>query len=340
MLLYTISGSPLHPTRRFAPRSPPNKFAELVGLKALYDNFADTFAKPHIDVLLPDWPMPNVPPNVPCPHTLVLDLEETLVNASWDKKYGWRYAKRPGVDKFLSTMANYYEIVLMSPSLAQNAEPVVASLDKERTIMHHIFREGLHYIDGVHVKDISKLNRPLNRIIVLDDQYEAVKLHPENLIKVKPYTDKHDRQDKTLENLIPILVEIAKSNTKDVPKVLSQFRGMDADQISEAYNERIMRMRSDAVVRGSRGLGAYANRSLPAPEMAPRMESEASKKGLTSKDLMGDVSGADKIESRKGGAVGWFEQRQRDKEELQQVKMQKWQQIMMEREKKRQDNNA
>ncbi|GMH62555.1 hypothetical protein TrRE_jg10075 [Triparma retinervis] len=190
--------------------SPPMKAAELLGIKYLYDSFAETFNKPHVDNLLPDWPMPNVPANIPCPHTLVLDLEETLVNASWDKRYGWRYAKRPGVDKFLSTLANYYEIVLMSPSLPQNAEPVIAALDKERYIMHHVFREGLHYIDGVHVKDLSKLNRPVNRIVVIDDDRDAVKLHPDNLIKVKPYTDKHDREDKTLLNLIPILVEVSR----------------------------------------------------------------------------------------------------------------------------------
>jgi hypothetical protein len=80
--------------------SPPMKAAEFLGIKSLYDRLAETFNKPHVDNLLPDWPMPNVPANIPCPHTLVLDLEETLVNASWDKRYGWRYAKvRTGVNR-------------------------------------------------------------------------------------------------------------------------------------------------------------------------------------------------------------------------------------------------
>lgn len=96
--------------------------------------------------------MPNVPQDLPCPHTLVIDLENTLVHSTWDRKYGWRHAKRPGVDKFLQTLAQYYEIVLMSPSLAGVAEPVVMSLDPQQCIMHHLFRESLHFKDGVHMK--------------------------------------------------------------------------------------------------------------------------------------------------------------------------------------------
>lgn len=281
--------------------------------------------------------------------------------------------QRPGVDKFLSTLANYYEIVLMSPSLPQNAEPVIAALDKERYIMHHVFREGLHYIDGVHVKDLSKLNRPVNRIVVIDDDRDAVKLHPDNLIKVKPYTDKHDREDNTLLNLIPILVEvsergglgrahfpprrivlnsnphhlpplspslcppqIAKSNTKDIPATLYQFRGMDADQIASEYNRRVQGVRDQAAQASSSGLGSFA-RTLPPPDLAPQTVSVAKKSGLTSKDLMGDVSGADKVGGggKKGGVTDWWEQRNKDKAELQIIKQQKWQEVMIKREEKK-----
>lgn len=63
----------------------------------LYDTVATPFINPSRDKLLPDWhSIPNIPPDAPCPLTLVLDLEDTLVHATWDPKYGWRYAKRPG----------------------------------------------------------------------------------------------------------------------------------------------------------------------------------------------------------------------------------------------------
>jgi len=78
--------------------------------------------------------MPNVPHDIPVPHTLVLDLEATLVSSTWDRKYGWRHAKRPGVDRFLMELAQYYEIILYSPSIEGIAGPVV--LDCRGT--HHM----------------------------------------------------------------------------------------------------------------------------------------------------------------------------------------------------------
>ena len=72
----------------------PSKLASTIGLTSIWNYFAEGFNKPHRDILLPNWPMPNVPQDLPCPHTLVLDLEGTLVNSSWTKRYGWRHAKR------------------------------------------------------------------------------------------------------------------------------------------------------------------------------------------------------------------------------------------------------
>ena len=75
--------------------SPPYKLIKAVGLVDAWNtHIAENWNKPVRDKLLPDWPMPNVPQDLPCPHTLVLDLENTLVSATWDNKYGWRYAKR------------------------------------------------------------------------------------------------------------------------------------------------------------------------------------------------------------------------------------------------------
>ena len=111
--------------------------------------------------------MPNVPHDIPIPPTLVLDLENTLVSSTWDRKYGWRHAKRPGVDKFLLDMAQYYEIVLYSASIDAVAEPVVNSLDKQGCIMHRLYRDATYYTNGVHVKDLKRLNRNVKQMVVL-----------------------------------------------------------------------------------------------------------------------------------------------------------------------------
>ena len=68
---------------------------------------------------------------------------------------------------------------------------------------------------------------------MLDDDPEALRFQPENLIRVKPY-DNANVEDNTLERITPLLVEISREGYDDIPGVLSQFRGMDADQIDRA----------------------------------------------------------------------------------------------------------
>lgn len=64
----------------------PSQISRTVGLTDLWNKLAEPWTAPHRDELLPSWPMPNVPQDLPCPHTLVVDLEGTLVNSSWDRK--------------------------------------------------------------------------------------------------------------------------------------------------------------------------------------------------------------------------------------------------------------
>ncbi|GMI24400.1 hypothetical protein TeGR_g3134, partial [Tetraparma gracilis] len=57
---------------------------------------------------------------------------------------------------------------------------------------------------------------------------------PENHISIKPYTDPKDRQDRSLERLLPILIEIARHNY-NVPALLGQFEGMSGEEIADEY---------------------------------------------------------------------------------------------------------
>jgi hypothetical protein len=202
--------------------------------------------------------------------------------------------------------------------------------------MHRLYRESTRFIDGVHVKDISKLNRNIDRIIVIDDDALSVSLQPDNLIRVKPYENPNDRQDRALENLTPLLIEIAKENYKDIPKILRQFKGLDADEIAVEYRKRIDGMRQDRAQQMTRGLGRFAGRPapLPPPESSPAAPSAAAGgKGLTAKDLVGEVPPTE-AEST-GGVAGWYNARMKDKEEEQKVKMEKWQEVMLKKQQQR-----
>jgi hypothetical protein len=75
--------------------------------------------------LLPD-PM-DLPPGV-VQRTLVLSLEDTLIHTEWDRKFGHRTRKRPGLDAFLAHMSQYYEIVIFTSALSSYAEPITRQM--------------------------------------------------------------------------------------------------------------------------------------------------------------------------------------------------------------------
>lgn len=288
--------------------------------------------------------MPNVPHDIPVPHTLVLDLENTLVSSSWDRKRGWRHAKRPGVDKFLLDMAQYYEIVLYSPSIDGIADPVVAELDKQGCIMHRIYRDGTYYHNGVHVKDLSRLNRNINRMIVIDDDMAEVQFNPENVVRVKPYTDPTDRTDNTLARITPFLIEIARENHSDIPVLLSQYAGMDADEIADEQERRIQYYRDMREKEMSRGLGGLAKMSRKSvvmePEMAPQNPSFNPSGGgapqqLSARDIVGAAPSS--ASSQKSGLIGFLNRREEEKIEAQQRKFEKWNEVMLRKQKEREE---
>lgn len=58
-----------------------------------------------------------------------------------------------------------------------------------------------------HLKDLSKLNRNLKDVILLDDTAQCMKLQPENGLVIKSFFS--DLKDKELIRLIPVLTFLA-----------------------------------------------------------------------------------------------------------------------------------
>ena len=316
--------------------SPPSRLSRTIGLTSVLEEYA----KPARTKLLPDWNMiPNIPPDFPAPPCLVIDLESTLVCSTWDRKYGWRHAKRPGVDKFLALMAQYYEVVIWTPSPDGLAGPVVDILDSKGYAMHRLYRDSTNYHNGVHMKDLSWLNRPLRRIIALDDDPEALKFQPENLIRMKPYDDPNSDDD-TLERITPLLVEISREGYDDIPGVLSQFRGMDADEIASEHERRVNELRARRESVSRRGLGSFAlssssssgrGNNMPPPELPPNLEGSGEGGGgkqLTSKDLVGNAPPPSVSDPSETGVVGWLQRRQKLQEEQNREKFELWNEVM------------
>mmetsp|Transcript_22106 Transcript_22106/g.43512 ORF Transcript_22106/g.43512 Transcript_22106/m.43512 type:complete len:411 (+) Transcript_22106:221-1453(+) len=242
-----------------------------------------SFTDPISDKLLPDFPADTLPAGMTQPMTLVLDFEDTLCHLEWDSRHGWRAAKRPGADYFLNRLAMFYEIVLFTSGNSFFLEPFVYSLDTSGVMQSKLFREATVYENGEHIKDLSHLNRPLERVIMIDDKPEAVPKQSENLIPVKPFNDP-TQEDRVLYDLVPFLEDLAMRDPEDVRRELAKYKGKD---IGAAFKQELMERNAqrEQQQRGTLG-GAIRKGALfggpaqhqpqhaeaaaaPQPEMAP-----------------------------------------------------------------------
>lgn len=199
-------------------------------LSARIGDIFNYFNEPIFEELLPD-PLPEPYSR---PLTLVLGLDDLLVHSEWSREHGWRTAKRPGLDYFLGYLAQYYEIIIFSSKYMVYSEKVVAKLDPYRSsISHALFREATRYRDGKVIKDISKLNRDVSKVIIVDCEPDAYSMQPENAVPMKPWLG--DPNDKDLVRLIPFLEWIATQPIKDVRPILNTFEGSN---IPDEYAKR------------------------------------------------------------------------------------------------------
>jgi len=120
--------------------------------------------------------------------------------------------KRPLCEEFIQRMSKYYEIVMFTASLSKYAEPLYSKLDQARVTSTLLYREHCTFYNGIFVKDMAKLGRPLSDIIIIDNSPSSFLFQPENALpSISWYDDKSDRE---LNDFVPILERLA--TVKDV----------------------------------------------------------------------------------------------------------------------------
>lgn len=207
------------------------------------------FAEPPSDKLLPD-----LPPQLRHLKTLVLDLDDVLIHADWTRERGWRSFKRPGVEEFLRNMSQYYEVVVYTDQQTTYADPILERIDPNKHIMYRLYRNSTYYVDGKHVRDLSKLNRDLSKVLFISCKPEAFALQPENTIKLPPW--KLEKEDTKLLDLMPFLEAVVRTNVTDVRDVVKSYDGAD---IPTAFKERMQRVQESQRKKQAHGgfLGSF-----------------------------------------------------------------------------------
>jgi len=169
---------------------------------------------------------------------LVIDLDETLVHSSFkpisnadfivpveiDGTIHQVYVlKRPFVDEFLKKMGELYECVLFTASLAKYADPVTDLLDKWDVFRARLFRESCVFHRGNYVKDLGRLGRKIDHIIILDNSPASYYFHPENAVPCTSWFD--DMDNKELLEMIPFFEELSTSD--DIYSLLRTIQKTD-----------------------------------------------------------------------------------------------------------------
>jgi len=173
---------------------------------------------------------------------LVLDLDETLVHSSFKPVvvpdlvipveikgniHQVYVRKRPMLEEFMRRAAELFEVVVFTASLAEYADPLMDELDLEGQYVHHrLFREHCSNTNGLFVKDLSLMGRPLSRIVIIDNSPTSFLFQPRNSIQCTSWFD--DTTDTELTDFLPVLEDLAVC--ENVYDVLDAFRDqMGAD---------------------------------------------------------------------------------------------------------------
>ena len=171
---------------------------------------------------------PINPPYIKSPiinkkYTLVLDLDETLVNFKIKTGREGFVRLRPFLFGFLEEVIQYYELIIFTSATEAYANSVIEAIEQDKKYFDFVFyRQHTIIIGNDCVKDLTRIGRPLNSTIIVDNMPQNFRFQKENGIVIKPFYGK-DSNDKTLYNLIPILIDIAKMGG-DVRINLNKFK--------------------------------------------------------------------------------------------------------------------
>ena len=171
-------------------------------------------------------------------YSLVLDLDETLIHFKPQNngEDGGILRARPGINKFLDEVGKYYELIVFTTATQDYADELIDAIEEDKIYFEHRFyREHATIIDNDFVKDLSRIGRPLDKIIIIDNMPQNFKLQKENGIIIKAFWGE-DNSDTALIELIPILVNIAKEGG-DVRKGLVKYKDDIIRKVTSCFSK-------------------------------------------------------------------------------------------------------
>ena len=169
-------------------------------------------------------------------YTLIVDLDETLIHFTVNNNANEEgvLKLRPGVFTFLEKVGEFYEIILFTEASEAYTKLMMEAFSNNRNNKKYfdyiLSRQHCIIVENDFVKDISRIGRPLEKTVIIDNIAQNFKLQKQNGILIKPFLGE-DQNDQALIDLIPILVNIARDEI-DVKNGLMKYRDEILTKIS------------------------------------------------------------------------------------------------------------
>ena len=156
--------------------------------------------------------------------SLVIDLDETLISLKLNNKNKGILKFRPYLFDFLNNLKPYYELISFTYGTKNYAEPIINEIESKKKYFDiKLFREHSIIIGKDFVKDISRIGRPMSKIVIVDNININYRLNQENGILIYPFYEDNFKFDKALLELKNILLEIYKKYD-DIREGLLDFK--------------------------------------------------------------------------------------------------------------------
>ena len=194
-----------------------SSFKEIYNLFSLYyTNFKNILEKNKVKA-------PFLPPldTKKYKYSLILDLDETLVHYIEEENRAYVQV-RPYADFFLNEMSKYFELIIFTAAAEDYADIVLNELDKNKVINYKLYRKHTEQINGIFIKDLSKIGRDLTKILIVDNNKDNFNLQPENGLHICSFIG--DQNDDELYNLSCDLMKIIESNKDDIRPIIKEIK--------------------------------------------------------------------------------------------------------------------
>ena len=171
--------------------------------------------------------------------SLVLDLDETLISfklePNEENKGTIRF--RPYLDSFLQKVKEKYEIIVFTSGTQDYADPLEDAIEQEEKYFDaRLYRQHTIACGKDIVKDISRIGRPLDKILIVENMPQNYRLQKENGILIKSFYGE-DIYDTALLSLGDILIKIA-NEFNDVRKGISKYKNEILNNVSTNLSKK------------------------------------------------------------------------------------------------------